>query len=121
MANVFKFKEVRSLYFSNDPLKCSKDTPLSQAIDIMNDKNTGSIVVTDKDDRSVGIFTERDLLRNVKKLTPEFMECHIEDFMTPNPKTVSEETTMDKTIGILRLGRFRHIIVTSETTGKLPQ
>lgn len=110
-------QKVRTLPFSADVITCSATTSLDRAIDLMATKGIGSLVIVDAD-RPVGIFTERDVLKKVagKKLNLE-TEL-IRDFMTPNPVCISHDTAFIKIMAAMRLGKFRHLVITN-AEGKL--
>lgn len=47
-----------------NPVKVSPDTPIREVARLMRDKSIGSVIIV-KDDKPVGIVTERDLVRRV--------------------------------------------------------
>jgi citrate synthase len=81
---------------------------LAQAAARMHERRVGSVVVTEAD-RCVGILTERDLVRAVA--AP--VGAVVADWMTPDPVTVSPETTWNDATSLLREGGFRHLPVLS--------
>ena len=60
-----------------------------------------------------GIFTERDYLKKIACNDVD-KNLPIEGFMTPNPVSVKPTTSVAKVLMKMRMGRFRHIIVTDE-------
>src|SRR5689334_21914437 len=65
----------------------SPDTRVIDAINGMAERDQGCVLVTEND-RLVGIFSERDVLRRVVgKVDPR--ECKISQVMTPDPEAVS--------------------------------
>lgn len=86
-----------------------------EALTQMNAHKVGAIMVT-RDGKPVGIWTERDLMRNTldTKFDPETVR--IEDYMTRNlifaPHTDTVYNLMDKFLGL----RVRHLLI--EKDGK---
>lgn len=57
--------EVQSLKGSKTPVTCLPDTTIQQAAETMSEREVGSIIITDADDRPVGIITDKDLRKRV--------------------------------------------------------
>ncbi|NBC06528.1 MAG: CBS domain-containing protein [Bacteroidetes bacterium] len=57
--------EVQSLTGSKTPVTCLPDTTIQQAAATMSEREVGSIIITDADDRPVGIITDKDLRKRV--------------------------------------------------------
>lgn len=94
---------------------CERDTPLGVVIDLMAEKQFGSVCIVDENEKAIGIFTERDFLMKIgSQATPETFKNPIETYMTPKPMTVKESVPIRQCFGIMRLGKFRHLIVTNE-------
>lgn len=118
MGSILKFKEVREVFFSKPPICCSPETTIQEALEAMTNKGTGSIVITNQEGEALGIFTERDYL-NHSMANQVFLEQPIEIYMTKAPKTVPENFRLDVAVGIMRLGKFRHLIVTENDSKKV--
>jgi len=91
----------------------SYDQTVQEACQLMVDRKIGAILVK-KDDILVGIWTERDLLRNFTD--PEFdpHTARIGDYMTSRLHSVSHDTPLHK-IEEMFLGLFlRHLPVDKE-------
>ena len=92
-----------------------KGATVLEALKQMNAHKVGAIMVT-RDGKPVGIWTERDLMRNTldTKFDPETVR--IEDYMTRNlifaPHTDTVYNLMDKFLGL----RVRHLLI--EKDGK---
>jgi citrate synthase len=72
----------------------------------MTEHHVGSVVVV-RDDRCVGVLTERDLLRSTAAGTSG--DAAVEDWMTPEPVTLPPSATWNEASELLRDGGFRHI------------
>lgn len=92
------------------------DSSVYDAIKAMADNHIGALPVL-KDDKLVGIITERDYARNVilkgksSKVTP------VKDIMTSNVLCVSPEKTVEECMALVTDKRVRHLPVVNN--GKL--
>lgn len=88
----------------------SEDTVLFEALKKMNQHRVGAILVTKGED-VVGIWTERDLMRNIIQEGFDPKQMHIGDFMTTKlvsaPHTDTVYNLMDKFLGL----RIRHLLI----------
>jgi CBS domain-containing protein len=118
MSTILKFKEVREVFFSKPALSCKEQDKVRDVVHKMNEKGTGSIVITDSEGKALGIFTERDYM--TKSLAfDDMLDMDIKDMMTKNPKTVPESFRLDVAVGIMRLGKFRHLVVVEDESEKI--
>lgn len=85
-------------------------TTLFAALEKMNQNKVGSILVT-KDDKIIGIWTERDLMQDIIKESFDLKKALIEDYMTTHlifaPHTDTVFNLMDKFLGL----RIRHLFI----------
>ncbi len=86
---------------------------IAVAVEEMNRHRIGSIVVLEND-RLIGIFTERDVLRRVvgDGLDPKVMR--VADVMTTNLITIAPETTVEEVMHLFAEKRCRHLPVVTE-------
>jgi CBS domain-containing protein len=63
-------------------------------------------------DETIGIFTERDLLRRVAGRGLDFSKEIIDDYMTKNPETLSEEDPIAFALNKMSDGGYRHVPIT---------
>ena len=87
--------------------------PVIKAIDLMVKSKIGAVLIAEED-RIVGIWTERDLLRNTVDSRFDPQNSRIGDYMTVPLKTAPHNTTLPKLKEIF-LGLFiRHIVIEKE-------
>ena len=79
---------------------------------MMSQRRVGSTLVC-KDDRLVGIFTERDILRAVSHDASAMRDC-LEHWMTRRPHTIAPDADLDEALRIMVEGHFRHLPVVEE-------
>jgi CBS domain-containing protein len=90
----------------------SPQTTVIEAIDRMNKRRIGSILVMEGD-RLAGIFTERDVLTRVvpQKLDPA--RTPVAEVMTRQPVVISPSTTVQEAMMVVTDTRKRHLPVIS--------
>ena len=93
---------------SRDLLTVAAESPLVSAVKEMNVRRVGAVIVLD-DDRLVGVFTERDVLRAVAQgLAPE---ATVGDWMTRGPETIEPDQSAEHAAVLMIHGGFRHLPV----------
>lgn len=85
---------------------------VKRAIETLYEKHIGSIVVVDDDEKCVGIFTERDVIRVVAKNAQ--LNQPIDKVMTKNVVTIQEETSLDEARRLIVTHRIRHLPVVNQ-------
>jgi signal-transduction protein with cAMP-binding, CBS, and nucleotidyltransferase domain len=85
-------------------------TTLFASLEKMNQNKVGSILVT-RDEKIIGIWTERDLMQDIIKESFDLKKALIEDYMTTHlisaPHTDTVFNLMDKFLGL----RIRHLFI----------
>ena len=88
----------------------SHDESILKACQVIVKNKIGAILVK-KNDKFVGIYTERDLIRNISVPGFDPKTAHVGDYMTTPLKTVSHTTQLHK-LEEMFLGLFvRHLLV----------
>ena len=93
---------------------------VKDAIKTLNEKHVGSIVVTDDNEKCVGIFTERDAIRIIANEVP--LDTTIDQVMTKNVATIGEEASLEEARRLVISHGIRHLPVVDrkgELTGLL--
>ncbi len=91
------------------------DTTVKEAVKQMVKKNVGSILIVEND-KLVGIFTERDLMKMVAEDKPVYTA--IGDVMTRDPVSLKPDDPLSKAALIMSERGFRHIPIVDDE-GKL--
>ena len=86
----------------------SPDSTVHDALVLMADKNTGSVLVAENN-KLVGIFTERDYARKVNLKGRSSNSTTLKEVMTANPITVTMDTHIDQCMGIMSSKKIRHL------------
>lgn len=95
------------------PIVVSPDTTVRTALDKMKDGRQGSALVTDTENRLLGIFTERDALKILA--AGGEMNVAIESAMTKQPKTVQDNDSLAQAIKLMASGGYRRLPVLDDT------
>ncbi len=78
------------------------------AAQLMNDRHIGSVLVID-DDRLVGIFTERDVMRRVVAEQRDPASTTLAEVMTSPVACGAPRTTLNELRTVMRRRKIRHI------------
>ncbi len=81
-----------------------------EALEFMAEKNVGALVVTVKDDL-VGIFSERDFVREVAKDKTIQLKLPVETFMTREVVCVAPDETHEECMALMTQRHIRHLPV----------
>lgn len=82
-----------------------------KAIELMSEKNISSLLITDKEGKLLGIFTERDYARKLILKGKSSKDTLIKDLMTENPVTVASDSTIDDCMKVMTSKYVRHLPV----------
>jgi CBS domain-containing protein len=93
------------------PLTCSADISVFDAVLAMSEKNFGAIVVTDNLKKVIGVFTERDVMNKVVGKELNTRKTLVKDIMTPNPRVANETDDLIDWLRIMSNERFRRLPV----------
>lgn len=80
------------------------------ALEVMRDMNVGGLLIVDQD-TLVGIFTERDYARKVILKGKHSREIPVSELMTPNPITVTQDTSIEECMALMTNKHIRHLPV----------
>lgn len=89
-------------------------TTIAEAVDEMCKNNYGAVLITDDENKLLGIFTERDLLRRVCAERMDLEKTTLGDVMTTNIRTADIDDMVSASLRRMSQGRFRHMPVIDE-------
>lgn len=93
------------------PFVLSAKDMVFTAIQTMSDKNIGSVVIVDKDNKVEGIVTERDLMRRLLSGSLDAKKTPLSLIMTREVKTATPDDQVIDWLRQMSNERFRHIPV----------
>ena len=86
------------------------DQTVLEAARFMVDRNIGAVPVM-RDEELIGIFSERDLMKRVIAGGRSPAMTKVSEVMTPHPKTVSIDESLENCMFLMREHNFRHLPV----------
>ncbi|CAG0124890.1 hypothetical protein RHDC2_00733 [Rhodocyclaceae bacterium] len=111
------FSSTLASIIRNAPVTCPPDTPIRSALQKMRDAHVGSMIVTDAEQRPLGIFTLRDLLDLV--MVADFsIDQPISNVMSREPVSLPPTALAYEAAMLMAREGFRHVLVT-EPNGTL--
>jgi CBS domain-containing protein len=91
------------------PVRVPRGTALSDAIEQMRSARTGACLVDNDDGTLAGIFTERDLLNKIPTRNTDLASRAVDEYMHPNPETLTPEHPIAFALNRMAGGKYRHI------------
>jgi len=106
--------KVRDALISGDeiPKVFSKSSAL-EAIDIIDERNVGFVLITDRENYLKGILTDGDVRRFVKAGL-NFTEKTVDDLMTKSPKTINSDASLAETLEVMQKDEITSLAVVNE-------
>jgi CBS domain-containing protein len=104
---------VRGLKYK-PPVTVPVDAKLGLALHRMVEHAVGALLVVDAAGRLVGILTERDYVRKVVGVLPDYAHRPLKEFMTPDPETVGADDRLAVALQKMDVGGYRHLPVVEE-------
>ncbi len=91
---------------------------LREAIAMLNAKNIGVVLVTDKNGHMCGILSERDIIRKALKQETGFRDVCVTKTMTKKVFSVTSDASIDDVMAVMTNSRIRHVPVVDGTAIK---
>lgn len=105
---------VRDVMIRGEEIPCVQTgTPALQAIEVMDNKNKGFVLIADRENHLQGILTDGDVRRLVRH-GREFAHESVDRYMSPNPKTVAEDASVAETIEFMQRLEITALVVIGE-------
>lgn len=107
-------EEKLSALCQKEPATVGKGASLKEVLGLLQSPDAfGAVLVVEphgEEQKLCGIFTERDYLRKIAGVVAD-LDAPVDGFMTPDPRAVSPEDTVDSAIRVMTEGGFRNIPV----------
>lgn len=87
------------------------DSSVLEAARFMMEHNIGALPVL-RNGELVGIFSERDIMNRVVAIGRSPGTTKVSEVMTPNPKAVSVDESVENSLFLMREHGFRHLPIT---------
>lgn len=98
---------IRSVIEPRKLVVAPPETSVAEAARLMRRGKVGAVLVV-KQERLVGIFTERDAVYRVMAVSRDPRLTRIGEVMTPDPKTVAPEESFGYALLLMHENGFRH-------------
>jgi CBS domain-containing protein len=95
----------------HDVLTLGPNEKLAAAIKLLAERRIGALVITNGDNKIVGILSERDIVRVLGKDGASALDKTVREVMTPKVSICNENHTVNEVMEIMTRGRFRHLPV----------
>lgn len=107
MPSVYELVKERRIYF------IEHDRSVLEAARFMMEHNIGAVPVL-RDGELVGMFSERDVMTRVVAGGRSPGTTKVSEVMTPNPRTVTANDSVDDCLFLMREFGFRHLPIVEE-------
>ena len=87
---------------------------IADVVGVLKDKRIGAVVVTEAGGVMQGILSERDIVRRMADTPGQTLPQSVEDLMTKDVVTCTQDDTLTDVLKRMTEGRFRHMPVLSE-------
>jgi len=91
-----------------EPVCVSPSTTVREVVQLLQQRRAGCVMVT-QENRLVGIFTDRDVLRRCAPLGRAAAERPVSELMTPNPVSLRPDDSILFAMNRMHEGGYRHI------------
>ena len=96
------------------PVTFLADDKVSNAVTVMSEKNYCSVIIVDKQDKVIGVVTERDIVKKLVNAGLSSKNTQLEKIMTKNPRVANENDNVVDWLRIMSNYRFRRLPVVDE-------
>ena len=113
-----RLKDRPEFYNKPKPITFLKTDKVYTAVSIMAENNYGSVVIVDKNQKVIGIVTERDIVKKIVQKGLSAKSTTLEKIMTANPRVANENDDIVDWLRIMSNDRFRRLPVV-DSDGKI--
>jgi len=102
-------RKMSDIVRNQDPVTLRPDATVREACQCMRDQRVGAILVTEADQRLLGIFTGRDAVHRVLADGKSAATTKLDEVMTRDPTTIPPGKTAIEALRLMQDGRYRHV------------
>ena len=102
-------RKMSDIVRNQDPVTLRPDATVREACQCMRDRRVGAILVTESDQRLLGIFTGRDAVHRVLADGKSAARTQLAEVMTRDPTTIPPGKTAIEALRLMQDGRYRHV------------
>jgi CBS domain-containing protein len=104
-------RQMSEIIRDQKPLVMSSRASVKHACQCMRERRVGAVLVTNRDDRLMGIFTGRDAVCRVLAEGKDPAETTLAEVMTVEPATMPPTSSAIDALRLMQDGGFRHVPV----------
>ena len=101
-----------SSFMTSDVKTEKEDQNVLTAYRIMHENNIGCVIIVKKDDKPIGIITERDVVRLLGSLNPSLLQIPLRDIMSKPVITISINSSLRDAIQTMQQNNIRRLVIT---------
>ena len=95
------------------PMVVATGTSVEECIRILSESHIGCVLVLENN-KLRGILTERDILLKIVGKVKDITTVFVDKFMTPDPKILSVNDSIDQALRLMNQGGYRHVPIVDE-------
>ena len=95
-----------------EPATVGLDATLAEAVETLQKRHTGCVLVVGEGKLLAGVFTERDLLNRVAGKRLDWSQSRVADFMTRGPETLRPDDRIVWALHLMHVGGYRNVPLT---------
>ena len=107
-------RKMSDIVKDQDPVRLSPGATVREACQCMRDRRIGAVLVTEGDQRLVGIFTGRDAAHRVLAEGKSAASTTLAEVMTPDPDTIPPGKVAIEALRLMEIGRYRHLPIVED-------
>ncbi len=96
------------------PISIDDTASVKETLQLLQDNKIGCIVLTNKEGKVSGIFSERDVVLKIILKDISLGKTPISEFMTKEPKTATMTTTIAFALNMMSSGGYRHVPIVDD-------
>jgi CBS domain-containing protein len=109
-------RQMSEIVRDQDPVMMSPRSSVKHACQRMRERRVGAVLVTDRNQRLVGIFTGRDAVCRVLAEGRDAAKTTLAEVMTANPRSIPPAKPAIDALRLMSDGGFRHVPVVDGDT-----
>ena len=85
------------------PITFLASDKVSDAVTVMSEKNYGSVIIVDKQEKVIGVVTERDIVKKLVNAGLSPKTTKLEKIMTKNPRVANENDNVIDWLSLIHI------------------
>ena len=106
--SILKSKEI------SEVVTIRPDATMEAAAQLLSEHGIGTVVVSADNTTPLGILSERDIVRKLAKVGSVCLGHKVEDYMTRDVVTCTQDSVAEEALATMTEGRFRHMPVVED-------